>query len=336
MKKSFVAETVAEASDASAGLDAFAIADLGESLLHVDCDGADAERIAQIRALEQVKAKAAATQVQIEIDFAASQRRKQAAAGVPLAQRGLGVGAQIAMARQDSPHKGARHVGFAEALREMPHVKAAMRAGQVSEWRATLVVRETACLKLGDRQHIDQTIAANPSQLDGLGDQALVAKVKKLAAELDPASVAARTRRAVAQRHVSCRPAPDTMCYLTALLPVGQGVAAYTALVKAAASALAPGDARGRGQIMVDTFVMRLTGQTAATDVPVEVDLVIRARSAAATRALTSTGTVRAPQAWPANSLPMPPMPRSPRCAASPAGRSATRESISFARGRSR
>ena len=217
--------------------------------------------------------------MQIEIDFAASQRRKQSAAGVPLAQRGRGVGAQIAMARQDSPHKGSRHLGFAEALQEMPQAKAAMRAGQVSEWRATLVVRETACPELADRQHIDQMIAVDPSQLEGLGDQALVAKVKKLAAELDPASVAARNRRAVAERHVSCRPAPDTMCYLTALLPVGQGVAAYAALVKAADSAIATGDARGRGQIMADTLAERLTGQTTATDVPVEIDLVISDQS---------------------------------------------------------
>ena len=85
MKQSFVAETVAGASDASAGLDAFAIAGLGESLLDADRDVVDAERIAQIRALEQVKTQAAATQVQIEFDFAASQQRKQAAAGVPLA-----------------------------------------------------------------------------------------------------------------------------------------------------------------------------------------------------------------------------------------------------------
>jgi hypothetical protein len=48
------------------------------------------------------------------------------------------------------------------------------------------------------------------------------------------------------------------MCYLTALLPVAQGVAAYAALIKAA-----------------DTLVERLTGQESAPDVPVEIELVV-------------------------------------------------------------
>ena len=37
-------------------------------------------------------------------------------------------------------------------------------------------------------------------------------------------------RRAEADRMVSIRPAPDTMTYVTALLPVAQGVGVYAAL----------------------------------------------------------------------------------------------------------
>lgn len=119
----------------------------------------------------------------------------------------------------------------------------------------TLIVREAVCLKLADRQYVDRKIASDPAQLEGLGDLALVASIKKLSAMLDPASVVARNRRAFAERHVTCRPAPDTMCYLTALLPVAQGVAVHAALLKAADSKIANGESRGRFQLMAVTSV---------------------------------------------------------------------------------
>jgi hypothetical protein len=65
------------------------------------------------------------------------------------------------------------------------------------------------------------------------------------------------------------------MSYLTALVPVEQGVAAYAALIRAADTARAAGDTRGKGQVMTDTLVQRLTGQASAGDVPVAVNLVI-------------------------------------------------------------
>ena len=63
---------------------------------------------------------------------------------------------------------------------------------------------------------------------------------------------------------MSLRPAPDTMSQLSALLPVAQGVAVYAALTRSADTARAGGDARSRGQIMADTLVERVTGQSSA------------------------------------------------------------------------
>ncbi|HEU5007222.1 MAG TPA: HNH endonuclease signature motif containing protein, partial [Jatrophihabitantaceae bacterium] len=57
--------------------------------------------------------------------------------------------------------------------------------------------------------------------------------------------------------------------------PVAQGVAVYAALGRAADTNIASGDERGRGQVMADTLVERVTGQTTAAQVPVEVNLVI-------------------------------------------------------------
>ena len=86
-------------------------------------------------------------------------------------------------------------------------------------------------------------------------------------------------KRAESERGVTLRPAPETMSYLTGLLPVAQGVAAYAALSAAADEARAAGDPRSRGQVMADTLVERVTGQATADGTSVTVNLVMTERS---------------------------------------------------------
>ena len=236
----------------------------------------DAARIEQIRALEELKCRAAARQAELAAELDASRRADEAARGVPAARQGRGVAAEIALARRESPHRGQQHLGLAKILTtEMPHTMAAFRAGRITEWRATLLVRETACLPLDDRRHVDQALAGDPDALERMGDREVVAAACRLAAELDPASVAERRRRAESDRTVTLRPAPDTMTYLTALLPVAQGVAALAALTREAGSRRSEGDPRSKGQVMADILVERITGQADAADVPVTVNLVV-------------------------------------------------------------
>ena len=195
-------------------------------------------------------------------------------------RQGEGVASQIALARRESPIRGALHLGLAKVLTaEMPCTLAEMTAGRLSEWRATLLARETACLTLADRQTVDATLCGNPETLKGLSDRALVAEVKRLAYKLDPEAVVRRASRAEAERTVTIRPAPDTMTWLTASLPVVQGVSVFAALTREADSLRAAGDPRSRSQIMADTLVERVTGLTGPTDVPVEVKLVMTDRS---------------------------------------------------------
>ncbi|MHC6593136.1 13E12 repeat family protein, partial [Arthrobacter sp. C152] len=183
----------------------------------------------QIRGLEDLKSLAAAKQAEITVAFDLGQRREQAAAGVPADEVGAGVAAQVALARRESPAKGSRLLGLAKALTGMPHTLAAFRAGSLNEWRTTLLVRETICLSVEDRAAVDEELAADTGilagSLDGAGDKAIIAAVRAAAYRRDPASVARRASRAVGGRCVSLRPAPDTMAYLTALLPVAEGVA---------------------------------------------------------------------------------------------------------------
>ena len=56
------------------------------------------------------------------------------------------------------------------------------------------------------------------------------AAAKEIADRLDAQAVVDRAAKAEADRTVTIRPAPDTMTYVTALLPVAQGVGVYAAL----------------------------------------------------------------------------------------------------------
>lgn len=237
------------------------------------------ELINQLRALEDLKSAAAAAQARIAVAFDAAQRRADAAAGVPPEEQGRGVGTQIALARRESPTRGSRLLGLAKALvTEMPHTLTALETGQLNEWRATLLVKETACLTTEDRCAVDEELAPDTGTFDGAGDKAITAAARTAAYRRDPRSVTQRASHAATERRVSLRPAPDTMTYLTALLPVAQGVAVHAALTRHADTLRAGGETRTRGQIMADTLIERTTGTPAGIS-GVEVQLVMTDRT---------------------------------------------------------
>lgn len=108
--------------------------------------------IDELRRLEDAKSALSAMQARIAVAFDAAQRRAQSQAGIPASRRGEGVAEQIALARRKSPNRGGRLLGLAKALvTEMPHTLAALETGQLNEWRATLLVKETTCLSAEDR-----------------------------------------------------------------------------------------------------------------------------------------------------------------------------------------
>jgi hypothetical protein len=258
---------------------AVTVADLARILAGLPAPDSPAALIDEIRELEDLKSAMAARQARHTVAFDLSQRRDQARAGMPADRRGAGVGTQIALARRESPARGGRLLGLAKALvTEMPHTLAALETGQLNEWRATLLVRETACLTAADRGIVDDELAADAGTFDGSGDRTVVAAARTAAYRLDPRSVTDRARHAAAERHVSLRPAPDTMCYLTALLPVAAGVAVHAALTRHADSLRSAGDPRTRGQLMADTLTERATG-TPGGFTGIEIQLIMTDRT---------------------------------------------------------
>jgi hypothetical protein len=251
-------------------------------LAALDITVSDEGLIDHLTGLERAKSAVAAAQARVTDAFATSQRAKLTAAGTNSADARRSVGAQVALARRDSPHRGSRHVGLAATLvHEMPGVLRALERGDTSEWRVTVVARETAHLSKEQRAEIDAAIA---DQLHGWGDARTEREVKAWAQRLDPHGATERATKAVNDRRVSIRPAPDCMTYVTALLPVKDGCAVYGALHRhAMARAVDPDEHRGKGQIMADEFARRILtpGEGEPQDPGIELHLVMTDRTLA-------------------------------------------------------
>ncbi|MFP3460494.1 HNH endonuclease [Arthrobacter globiformis] len=243
--------------------------------------------IDQVRAYENVKCWAAGQQARLSVAFEARLRQESTDRPVLAAEdlskdrgkdRALGAAEQIALARGESPNRGQRLLGTAKALVQMPHTLGALETGQLNEERVTHFAKETACLTVADRAAVDEELAADTGTFTGAGTRAVIAAVRAAAIRRDPRSVAQRASHAVSERRVSLRPAPDCMTYLTALLPVHEGVAVYAALTRHADSLRASGDPRSRDQAMADTLVERTTG-TPGGITGIELNLVMTDRT---------------------------------------------------------
>ncbi|MDQ4119479.1 MAG: HNH endonuclease, partial [Actinomycetota bacterium] len=121
-----------------------------------------------------------------------------------------------------------------------------------------------------DRRLADQDIPA-------LGARRLRDLVTRIVAEIAPEKFRARCAAARAERHVTIRQAPDGMLTLPAHLPIEQGVAYYPALHTAWNHIQVNPEplTRGRGQVLADTLVERLTGNPTAEHLDLEVQVVV-------------------------------------------------------------
>ena len=228
---------------------------VGEMVL-LERDAAAAELLGELESLKNTIAAAQATLAVTLKESRIAQRAHQ-----PASMRERGIGAEVALARRESPHRGGVHLGLAVVLcSELPHTLAAMEAGWCSEWRAIQLAQGTACLSLADRKTIDKTLMADPATTDGWGDRRFRAEVDRLAYAADPVAAVERRAKAVAERHTSLRPAPDGMTRFSAVLPLEQGVAVHATLGRAADTARAAGDERTRGQVMADALVAAVLG----------------------------------------------------------------------------
>jgi hypothetical protein len=110
-------------------------------------------------AREQARRATVSDPLTVSGSCAASRRRSH-----PRRGSDVGVARHVALARRESPSQGDRHLTAALALvRYLPRTFAALETGALSEWRAEIVMTETAVLTA------DQRTAAEAELLEGLG-----------------------------------------------------------------------------------------------------------------------------------------------------------------------
>jgi hypothetical protein len=237
-------------------------------------DVSDAMRIDRIAQLEKIKAAAAALQMAESVRFAQSQAKAQLAADVHPDKIGRGIADQLGLACQISGFEATRRLGMARALWfELPETYRLLVGGKISEYVASLVVTETRHLDATARRGVDAKIT--DAGITRMGPRSAAAAARRHAYEADPYAYLERGRTERKHRRVSLRPAPDTMSLLSGYLPAEQGIACLKSLRDHTDTVKAAGDPRCRDQIMADTLVERITGQTKATDVNAELQIVM-------------------------------------------------------------
>jgi hypothetical protein len=242
----------------------------------IDGEGLSDERLVdELAAMERLTSGAAAAKARLTAELHTRRTARDTAAGVPTARRARGVAHEVALARRESPHAGREHLSMGVALvGEMPETLAALARGDINEYGAQLMVRETADLSREDRMTVDATLGP---QLTGLGNREIVGLVRRMAYELDTAGAEARARAAKARRRVTCRALGHGMSRISGDLPALEAIAAMESLRAQADVLRAMGDERSRDQVMADEFADRLDRPAFSERRRAEIQLVMNA-----------------------------------------------------------
>ncbi len=118
-------------------------------LRDVDAGPDDRAMVEQLERLERIKAAAAAAQVRITAAFDDDREGHSDAS----------IGAEVGLARHESPHRGRGLLGLARALvDDLPQTLAALERGDINEHRAQIIAEETRDLTRPDRMAVDREL----------------------------------------------------------------------------------------------------------------------------------------------------------------------------------
>ncbi|MGD9525848.1 DUF222 domain-containing protein [Pseudonocardia sp.] len=236
--------------------------------------------VEEVARLERLKNRIAARQAEAIREFARAHVASQTADGrvEPGQLEGLerSIVAQVGLACRVAPVEARRRLRVARDLHAgHDRVRALFAAGELGEYQVATIIAATSHLDEDARAEVDRQLAER--RVETLGVRRIHDLARTLAAAADPDGFARRCRAARSGRRVTVRPAADGMADLTAHLPVEQAVACYATLARAAQDAAASPEplTRGRGQVMADTLVERLTGRATPDAVPAEIQILV-------------------------------------------------------------
>lgn len=255
------------------------IGGFGELLRSLEVGGTEAETLARITALEELKATIASAQAREAVAFERLRVERDRLNRVPARDCGVRAGDEVGLAKRVSPGSGRKFLSTARTVvTGLPNTFKALATGSISEDKARIMVEETAVLGDADRRRVDSRMKRS---LGPAGLRSLRTEARALSAEMDAEAAAKRAAKAASNRRVSLTPLEDGMGRISAILPLPQAVAAFESLRRAAEATVAGGAANGRSraQVLADTVVERLSGRPSASAVPAEVHLVVEAES---------------------------------------------------------
>lgn len=251
--------------------------ELLDALEPVESQEAAVERI---RDIERLMGRFESVQLNAIARLEAYRVAQEAHDNIPTAQRGKGLGAEVALARSVSPARGKQHLELAGKLfKDMRHTGQALADGRIRAEHARAVAKETSELSSEHRSQVD---AAMQDRLGMAGPRALAQEARAHAQRLDPHTAAKRFAKAQDSRRVTTQPADDGMSKLIAIGPTPQIVAAEKSLRQWANTQSASGATkdkhgkkRTRDQLMFDELIRRLTGESHNAKVVVEILLAM-------------------------------------------------------------
>ena len=231
-----------------------------------------AERIDAIGELEAAVAMLQA-QLNVEVVTYADQRKaadKSAGAG---GSAGRGAPVEIAMARGVSRATVDYQLAFARQLvADHPRLLSACLDGEVAQSAAKHVI--VACEPLEPEQRWAVDAELTELTCDLTPGQVQRAAARKVAAT-DPEAAEKRAEAARARKAVRATVNGDGTGAVSALLPAEQAIACWQALDHDARGMRADGDERSLNDLMCDLLVERVTGQVKATNLNLEVGVVV-------------------------------------------------------------
>ena len=204
----------------------------------------DAERhnVKVLSALTEIESVIAALKFEATVSLADGIRRREAAQGLPPEARGKGIVRQIGLAIHQSPTQAAKLLTTAQVLSQaMPHTFEALQHGQLSEFRAQIVVKESAGLDPADRKKVDQELFETPygakqQPILTYATRTIAKETRKIADGVNPE---ARARQAAKNCNdcigVQFSHAPNTpgLAQIIVTLPIVQAVAIIDCLRQA-------------------------------------------------------------------------------------------------------
>ena len=186
---------------------------------------------------------------------------------------------QVAHAKHLSLDAAERFVLDALRLaRRLPGVLGVLEAGITTLDSARVVCREAVNVPPERLEEYDALVA------DDMIEMPIASHVRKAARrrafEVNPVAAQDAAETARRERFVTVRPAAGVgAAALTAVLPAEQAAFCHAVLDHEAVLLRQAGDPRTLSQIMADTLVERVTGQSTASPVPVSVGLVMSAET---------------------------------------------------------